>query len=83
MPPIKKKTKTLIPKIISIGDLRYKCKNDPDAVKYQILTFLASKNLGGDPTNNLDQAIRWLETNAMETDEDGVVEEINFCRDLV
>lgn len=82
MSPIKKKK--LLPKIISIGDLRYKCNNDSEHEKYASLACIAARNLGltgSLPT--VDQSIRWLETNAMETNEDGVVDEINFCRDLV
>ncbi len=51
--------------------------------KYRQLLHLASRNLGGPFTDNDDVAYRWLETNALETDEDGVVAEVNFCRDLV
>ena len=30
-----------------------------------------------------DSALHWLNLNALETTEEGVVGEINFCRDLV
>lgn len=44
--------------------------------------MLAASNLGGDP-KNIEDAIRTLIDNANETDEDGIVNEINFCIDLV
>lgn len=49
---------------------------------YEQLAIVAASNLGGGNLT-LNGAISWLNTNAMETDESGVVEEINFCRDLV
>jgi len=70
---------TLIKKVVSIGDLRQKANKDP---KYLQLAMISARNLGG-TSKNLDDAINWLNTNALETDEDGVVGEINFCRDLV
>jgi len=78
------KKKTLISKVVSIGDLRQRAAKDP---RYLQLAMISASNLGGSP-KNLDDAINWLNCNAMETDEDGngekgVVGEINFCRDLV
>jgi hypothetical protein len=76
------KKKSLISKVVSIGDLRRRAVTDP---RYRELAMISASNLGGSP-KNLDDAINWLNTNAMETDEDGekgVVAEINFCRDLV
>lgn len=49
---------------------------------YEQLAIVAASNLGGGNLS-LKGAISWLNTNAMETDESGVVDEINFCRDLV
>jgi hypothetical protein len=43
------------------------------------LAFSAARNLGGTP-KTLADALKELRTNAMETDEEGVVDEINFCR---
>jgi hypothetical protein len=70
----------LIPAIRSIGELHMLATKDP---KYKQLALIASSNLGGEPTENLNKAINWLRINADETDEAGVVGEINFCRDLV
>jgi hypothetical protein len=42
----------------------------------------AVANLGGS-VRDCSGAMRWLQLNAQETDERGVVEEINFCRDLI
>ncbi len=74
-----KAKKTLISKVFSIGDLRQRAAKDP---RYLQLAMISASNLGGSP-KSLDDAIDWLSTNAMETEEDGVVDEINFCRDLV
>ena len=82
MPKKSKKSNTL-PKIISINDLYWKCKESPDCEKYQQLAIVSARNLGGTNKLNVDQAIDWLKTNAMETDEEGTVEEINFCIPLV
>jgi len=57
---------------------------------YEQLAIVAASNLGGGNLS-LNEAIDWLKTNAMETNasgevadsESGVVDEINFCRDLV
>jgi hypothetical protein len=61
-----------LPKIRSLGDLR-----DP---KYHNLTILAAENLGcwGKPT--YEKALEWLFLEARETTEEGVIDEVNFCR---
>ena len=74
-----KSKKVVIPAVVSIYDLSNKARTDE---RYNKLAMLAASNLGGSP-RNLDDAIQWLRTNAQETDEQGVVGEINFCRDLV
>ena len=77
-----KTKKTLIPKVVSIGDLRRRASEGPLLEKYVQLAMITASNLGGSP-KNLDDAINCLNSNAMETDEDSVVGEINFIRDLV
>lgn len=72
------KAKTSLPKIRSLSELRNN-KNDPLWAKW---ICVASSNLGG-PDSNVEQCYRWLEMNAMETDEAGVVAEVNFVRDMV
>lgn len=62
-------------KINSLADLAFKARQNP---AYADLAISAAKNLGG-MVSTLDQAMRWLNLNAMETDEDGVVDEVNFC----
>lgn len=74
-----KKQVKLIPKVTSLMDLRNKAKTDD---RYLRLAIVAADNLG-EKCSTLEQAMRWLNTNADETDEDGVVGEINFCRDLI
>lgn len=70
----------MIRPISSLGDLHRKALVDPS---YLRLAFVAAENLGGAPMNTLDQAMRWLRINAQETTEDGVVDEINHCRDCL
>ena len=59
----------------SLGDLRQKAKVDE---RYAQLVIDSAANLGGDLGDSFEQALNWLEMNAMETSEEGVVEEINF-----
>lgn len=66
-------------KVTSLFELADKAATDP---KYLKLALIASSNLGG-PKDTLQSALRWLHINASETDEEGVVDEINFCRDLI
>lgn len=72
-------TRGKMPKVRSLYDLRVRAKEDP---RYAKLASLASSNLGG-PAEPLDAAFRWLDTNARETDEAGVIDEVNYVRDLV
>lgn len=75
----KKRTPTM-PKVRSLGELRSLAKQDR---RYRILAIIAARNLGGDvKDDDLDGALRWLELNAAETSEKGVVDEANFVRDL-
>jgi len=66
----------LLPKINSLAELRMKADYDQ---RYRKLACVASSNLGG-PSSTLDEAIRWLNVNAEETTEEGVVAEVNSCR---
>lgn len=52
---------------------------------YEQLAIISAKNLGGDNITSLDKAMSWLRINAMEAEsgEQGVIDEVNFCRDLV
>jgi hypothetical protein len=68
-----------LPKVSSLYDLFDKARTD---TRYRELLMISANNLGGDCKTE-EQAQSWLRTNAMETDEEGVVGEINFCRDLV
>jgi len=71
----------LITPVRSIGELHMLATKN---CLYKQLALIASSNLGGEPTENLNKAINWLRINADETDnEAGVVAEINFCRDLI
>ena len=71
------KNTTKIAPVISLYDLKVQARTDS---RYLDLAIRAAENLGGMNITNLDTAMRWLNINADETDEDGVVAEINFCR---
>lgn len=66
-------------KVTSLRDLKILAGTDP---QYAELAMIAASNLGRQCSTVAD-AIAWLSTNADETDEKGVVKEINFCRNLV
>lgn len=69
-------TKTFRP-VTSIADLSLLASTYPE---YKELALSAARNLGGTP-KTLTDALNVLRMNAMETDsEEGVVDEINFCR---
>ena len=72
-------SKKLAP-VLSICDLRCKAAKNP---AYQKLAIDSAVNLGGPPDVKSDhwRAISFLEDCVSDSgDEDGVVEEINFCR---
>lgn len=66
----------------SISELNYLCSNGDQKEQYQKLAKIAASNLGR-TCSTVSASIDWLKTNAQETDEEGVVDEINFCLDLV
>ena len=66
-------------KVKSLADLRHRAETDK---RYEQLLLIASSNLGG-PDADVKKAYSWLIMNAEETDELGVVGEVNYCRDLV
>ena len=74
--------KTLIPKVNSISDLFFRANTDP---RYAQLALISASNLGG-MGKDLKEARQTLYDNATADEgcsEQGVVDEINFCRDLV
>ncbi len=73
------KKKNLIPKVGTLGELYSLAQEDE---RYMKLLIAAAQNLGGG-CDNFAQAKQWLNMNAMETSEAGVVDEVNFCRDLI
>ena len=66
--------------IQSLPQLKSKARKDEN---YKRLAIVAASNLGGDAGEDLEKALDWLYLNAQETDEEGVVEEVNACRDMV
>ena len=70
------KMTTLRP-VTSLADLSTLARQDE---AYEHLAIIAARNLGGRASTFAD-ALRVLHMNVMETDsEEGVVDEINFCR---
>jgi hypothetical protein len=78
---MKKNTKKqLVAKVGSIGELRRLSRED---LKYRSLAMIAAENLGGGSIDTVEDAFKLLNLLANETTEDGVVAEINACRDLL
>lgn len=67
-------------KINSLSELRRLSKTND---LYKKLLLISASNLGSNHGGDADKAYRCLEINAMETSEEGVIEEVNFCLDLV
>lgn len=70
----------MIAPVMSLAQLRAKANKDP---KYRSLAILTASNFGYKPNENLDEAMRQLHTEANETSEDDVIEEVNFLRSEV
>ena len=69
----------MIKKVTSLAELRHLAESDPT---YAELAMVSARNLGGDP-GDVAVALWWLGVNTLETGEAGVLDEVNFCRDLV
>lgn len=67
----------MIAPVTCLHDLRTRAHADE---RYAQLAVRASHNLGGPSGDDLRAALRWLDLNAMETEESGVVDEVNFMR---
>jgi hypothetical protein len=67
----------MIAPVMSLAQLRTKANTDP---KYRSLAIFAAETLGYNPNGNLDEAMRQLRVEALETSEDEVIEEVNFLR---
>ena len=65
--------------VTSLNELRNKAATDP---RYRDLMLSAARNLGRQVTTPAE-AYQWLIDNANETTEEGVVEEVNFLRDVI
>ena len=74
--------KNAVPVLGKVKSLRDLCERAAEDTRYERLAIVAAQNLGK-PVRTLDEAMQWLRTNANETDERGVVAEVNYCRDLV
>ena len=75
----REKKTALIPPVQSLAELRTRAAQDP---RYDQLLRIAARNLSG-MRCDADAAYRWLCLTAAETSERGVVDEVNYCRDLV
>lgn len=76
------KRKKLIPAVRSISELYSLALRDD---RYKKLALVSASNLGGNG-KELKESISFLTQVALETEaesEGGVVDEINFCRDLI
>ena len=62
-------------KVKSLGELACLAKTD---TRYADLAIRSAANLGK-TVADVAGAMRWLNINADETDEDGVIAEVNFC----
>ena len=70
----------MLPRVTSLFDLFNKARTNK---LYEQLAIIAARNLGGS-IQTLDEAEKWLNMNANDCGScAGVVEEVNFCRDLV
>lgn len=75
------KVRPKLPRVRSLRELRELAASSE---RYKALAIASARNLGGPiKDGDVEAAHRWLATNAAETDESGVVGEVNFCRDLV
>ena len=75
------KKKDLIPKVGTLGELYQLALKDE---RYMRLLITAANNLGGGDCATYANARQWLDMNATESgSEAGVVDEVNFCRDLI
>lgn len=71
----------MLAKVTSLFDLFNKARTNK---AYEQLAMIGARNLGGDNINTLADAERWLNISANESDDcNGVVNEVNSCRDLV
>lgn len=75
-------SKKILPKVKSLGELRRLASAEDElGERYKTLAMIAAENLGGTCTD-LKSAMRHLNMNADETDEHGVLGEVNFVRDI-
>jgi hypothetical protein len=65
----------MLRKINNLCEFEYLAKNNNS---YAQIAIVASNNLGGPYNPTVDQALKWLEISALETEEEGILEEINF-----
>jgi len=72
----------MCPEISSLADLKDRAATDP---QYDALAVVAARNLGASLNCNLADAFLFLNAMALDTElgEEGLVDEINFVRDLV
>lgn len=76
-----KTKKNLVKPVTSLAHLRQLAENDP---AYRALLICAAENLGGVPAGDPGKAYAHLCQEAMSVgDEDSIVDEVNFCRDLI
>jgi flavin-binding protein dodecin len=75
-----KSKKKLIAPVRYLMELKNLAASDEN---YKKLLLVSSENLGGSSKDSVEAAYQNLINNANETDEEGVVAEVNGCRDLI
>ena len=70
----------LIPAVRSLPELAQLARKDP---RYRALAIAGAQNIGGPASEDLEEQLRYLYMHAAEASEEGVVDEVNFCRDLI
>ncbi len=69
--------------IKSLANLREFCYHGDHMIEHRKLAGIAARNLGGKDDSSVEDNLRWLNTNAAETSEEGVLDEVNFCLDMI
>lgn len=74
----REREREMLARVTSLNDLATRCASNP---RYVALAKKAALNLGGRAGAQLQEALEWLEINAVESgSEEGVVDEVNALR---
>ena len=78
-----KSKKIKLEKIRTLNDLFWKCSHHVDCRLYKKLAIKSAINLGCQPSNNFKEVLKSLNNIAVETGEDNIIKEINFCLEFI